>query len=108
MELSDETEALSDAVTVGQYHITRQYRSFLSLVTPEFIPTRNNRAYRAALKRLDSTIFGMIEARRGGKETNPHLSMLLQAQDEDGSGMSDPQGRDEALTRFPAGHETTA
>jgi cytochrome P450 len=108
MELSDETEALRDAVTVGQYHITRQYRSFLSLVTPEFIPTRNNRAFRKAMQRLDETISGLIDLRRGGEEKPDLLSMLLHAQDEDGSGMSDPQLRDEVLTLFLAGHETTA
>lgn len=108
MELSGEAEAVSEAVTVGQYHITRQYRSFVSLMTPEFIPTRNNRRFRAAMERLDKTIFGMIDARRGGVERNDLLSMLLQAQDEDGSRMSDRQVRDEVITLLLAGHETTA
>jgi cytochrome P450 len=108
MELSDEAEGLSDAVTVGQYHITRQYRSFIALITPAFIPTGQNLKFREALKRLDHTIFGMIAARRSGEEMTDLLSMLLHAQDEDGSGMSDRQVRDEALTLFLAGHETTA
>src|SRR5688500_16053020 len=34
--------------------------------------------------------------------------MLLRAQDEDGSGMNDRQLRDELMTIFLAGHETTA
>jgi cytochrome P450 len=36
------------------------------------------------------------------------LSMLLDAQEDDGSGMSDLQIRDEVMTLFLAGHETTA
>ena len=108
LELSAEAEAVSEAVTVGQYHITRQYRSFLALMIPAFVPTRSNRRFQAAMKRLDQTIFGMIDARRGGREQNDLLSMLLQAQDEDGSRMSDRQVRDEALTLLLAGHETTA
>jgi cytochrome P450 len=36
------------------------------------------------------------------------LSMLLHAQDEDGSQMTDRQLRDEIMTMFVAGHETTA
>ena len=108
MELSDETKDLSEAVTVGQYHITRQYRSFLAMVTPEWIPTRRNLEFRDALKRLDRTIFGLIDARRDSEAMNDLLSMLLHAQDEDGSGMSDRQVRDEALALFLAGHETTA
>ena len=45
-------------------------------------------------------------------EDNPDirdlLSMLLSAQDDDGSGMTDKQLRDECMTLFTAGHETTA
>jgi len=108
MEVSEEAEALSDAVTVGQYHITRQYRSFVALVTPGWLPTRRNRAFQDALKRLDRTIFGLIDRRRKGEEKEDLLSMLLHARDEDGSGMSDRQVRDETLTLLLAGHETTA
>lgn len=53
----------------------------------------------------------MIEERRVGvKDRGDILSMLLLAQDEEGdrSGMTDLQVRDEAMTLFLAGHETTA
>ena len=42
------------------------------------------------------------------KQAGDLLSMLLAAQDEDGSRMTDKQLRDETITLFLAGHETTA
>jgi len=67
--------------------------------------------FRAAIERLDATIYGIIEDRRAsGEDRGDLLSMLLLAQDEegDGGGMTDIQLRDEAMTLFLAGHETTA
>jgi len=64
-----------------------------------------------ARARLDATIYGLIrERRKSGLDTGDLLSMLLLAQDEekDGARMTDEQVRDEALTLFLAGHETTA
>lgn len=59
---------------------------------------------------FDSTIYRLIaERRRTGGDRGDLLSILLLAQAEDGSGgMTDRQVRDEALTLFLAGHETTA
>ena len=67
--------------------------------------------FRKARSRLDATIYRMIEDRRAsGVDRGDLLSMLLFAQDSegDGGGMTDVQLRDEAMTIFLAGHETTA
>ena len=68
------------------------------------------RRFKRARKRLDETIYRLIAERRaGGIDAGDLLSMLLLASDDEGSGgMSDEQVRDEALTLFLAGHETTA
>jgi cytochrome P450 len=68
------------------------------------------RRFGKARARLDATIYGLIRERRAsGKDTGDLLSMLLLAQDEEAQGgMTDQQVRDEALTLFLAGHETTA
>ncbi|HEY0730417.1 MAG TPA: cytochrome P450, partial [Pyrinomonadaceae bacterium] len=50
----------------------------------------------------------IAERRASGYDEGDLLSMLLQAQDDDGSHMSDQQLRDEVMTLFLAGHETTA
>jgi cytochrome P450 len=79
---------------------------------PMSIPTPNNLRFRRAKGRLDRIIYNIIAARRASKEDRGDLlSMLLQATDpveEGGSGMTDLQLRDEAMTLFMAGHETTA
>jgi cytochrome P450 len=75
------------------------------------LPLPRVRRFRWAIERLDRTIYSIIAARRAeGGDRGDLLSMLLLAQDqEEGSGgMSDQQVRDEVMTLFLAGHETTA
>lgn len=77
----------------------------------EKLPLPVMKRFRKAQASLDDIIYGLIRQRRA--ESRDHgdlLSMLLDARDEegDGSGMTDKQVRDEALTLFIAGHETTA
>jgi len=76
----------------------------------EKLPLPAVRRFKRARKRLDETIYRLIAERRAsGRDAGDLLSMLLLAQDEEGSGgMTDTQVRDEALTLFLAGHETTA
>jgi cytochrome P450 len=66
--------------------------------------------FKRAKSTLDDVIYSIISERRAsGEERGDFLSMLLAAQDEeDGSGMSDREIRDECMTIFLAGHETTA
>ena len=77
---------------------------------PRSWPTPRNLRVRQAIARLDSTVYRMIADRRASDaDRGDLLSMLLQARDEDdGSFMTDQQVRDEAMTLFLAGHETTA
>lgn len=74
------------------------------------LPLRANREIFAARDHLDTIIYRLIRERRAsGKDHGDLLSMLLASQDEDdGTGMTDEQVRDEAITLFLAGHETTA
>jgi cytochrome P450 len=77
---------------------------------PESFPTPTNLRLRRAVRRLDAIIFDMIAKRRASTEDRGDLlSLLLHAHDEDDGGqMTDRQLRDEAMTLFMAGHETTA
>jgi cytochrome P450 len=74
------------------------------------VPTPANLRLRRAIRGLDAILFRIIDdRRRGGQDRGDLLSMLLRAQDEDdGTGMTDRQLRDETMTLFMAGHETTA
>ncbi len=65
--------------------------------------------FETAKARLDALIYRLIDDRRRSGDRGDLLSMLLLAQDEDDGGqMSDLQLRDEAMTIFMTGHETTA
>jgi cytochrome P450 len=75
------------------------------------LPSPRRRRFARARARLDETVYRIIRERRlAGTDAGDLLSMLLLARDAegDGSGMTDQQVRDEALTLFLAGHETTA
>lgn len=76
----------------------------------EKLPLPHSRRFRHAKETLDQIIYRFINERRAsGEDKGDLLSMLLQAQDEEsGAQMSDQQIRDECLTLFLAGHETTA
>lgn len=77
---------------------------------PSWIPTPRQRRKRQALADLDEIVYGFIRDWRAKEEDKGDLlSMLMLATDEeDGTGMSDKQTRDELVTLLLAGHETTA
>jgi cytochrome P450 len=76
---------------------------------PDAVPTPGNLRYRRALRGLDGLVYRLIEERRRQQgERADLLSLLLRAQDEDGTRMTERQLRDEVVTLFLAGHETTA
>src|SRR6185436_19363266 len=72
-------------------------------------PTPGHRRYFNAVSEIDKIVFRIIAERRAsGSDEGDLLSMLLEAQDDDGTQMSHSQLRDEVMTLFLAGHETTA
>ena len=102
-----------DADHVGQV-LTSLVKPFASQATLKWIldnrlPTPGHRRYFNAVSEIDRIVLGIIAERRAsGYDQGDLLSMLLQAQDDDGTSMSDSQLRDEVITLFLAGHETTA
>jgi cytochrome P450 len=76
---------------------------------PAWVPTAANRQFRKSARKVDEVILAIIDARRKqGGDRDDLLSLLIRARDEDGGAMTDAQVRDEAVTLFLAGHETTA
>jgi cytochrome P450 len=100
------------AETARAWSVVNEYvgESFWTLGLTERWPTPRNLRYWRALATLDRTIFDVIGERRA--HSGDHidlLSLLLAARDpETGEAMSDRQLRDEVMTIFLAGHETTA
>lgn len=74
------------------------------------IPTKDSLNYEKNIERLDAILFRMIDERKNEKkESHDLLGMLMAAVDaESGTGMNEKQLRDEIMTIFIAGHETTA
>ena len=73
------------------------------------LPTPSGRRARLAAQALDRVVLGVIADRKESVQPRGDLlDMLLGASDEAGGSMSDTQLRDEVMTLFPAGHETTA
>jgi cytochrome P450 len=88
---------------------TFSQRFFRVFRIPESVPTPGNLRIRRAVRRLDAILYGLINQRRTEAGQNDLLSILLHARHEsDGTGMTDKQLRDEAMTLFLVGHETTA
>jgi len=85
----------------------------IRFVTPDWLPTRENRAYEAAVRTLEDVVADIVAERRGTEGSaaadDPPmdlLSILLRAQNR--GEQSDEQLRDEMVTMLLAGHDTTA
>ncbi len=106
------TENLEEEVADALGVVMERFTGGILFKVPEGIPTPANLRFRRAIRRLEEIIYGIIRERRRrapDEETGDLLSMLLAVRDEaTGEGMSDRQLRDEVLTIFLAGHETTA
>jgi cytochrome P450 len=88
---------------------SRGLSALLENLTGRVIDKRLAARYAWATERLDQIVDAVIaERRRDGRDHGDLLSMFIEARDDDGTGMSDQQLRDECKTMFLAGHETTA
>jgi cytochrome P450 len=108
---ADDMEAETGKVTAALQDLTAGFgsRFFRIVQLPAFLPTPGNIRRERAARRLDEIIYDLIRRRRESGAQNDLLGMLLNARDEDdGTRMTDRQLRDEAMTLFLAGHDTTA
>jgi cytochrome P450 len=125
-ELEGREAEVHDAVTDVLDHLERLSVSgarFLELVPGRSrlrglqkrlatLPTRHRRRFRAAIAALDGVIYEVIDRRRRARSQDGRaddlISLLLAARDGEQDAMSDEEIRDEVMTMFLAGHETTA
>jgi len=105
-ELQDE-DTFGEALYAAVHLIGLRFRRLFQF--PNWVPTPNNLRLKRAMRYLHRIADGFIRQGRASKEPGDNLlSLLLYAQDDDGSRMTDEQLRAEILTLFLAGHETTA
>jgi cytochrome P450 len=108
-EVSGELRQLGEAFSALSPILLREMTAPFRL--PDWLPLPGKRRKRRALRTINDVVWKHIRERRGsGEDRGDMLSTLLAAVDEegDGTGMTDAQARDEAITLFNAGHENTA
>ena len=107
-DVSGDFRKVSEAVGVIMEGMFNRTRTVLRL--PYWLPLPGNIKMTRHRKMLDETIYRIIENRRKSHETfNDLLTMLMEVEDADtAERMTDQQLRDELITIFLAGHETTA
>ena len=107
-DIKNEAREIGEVIIDALHLLNRRFSSLIPI--PDWVPTADNRKMVRTVKKIDELIQKFIDDRRKtGEDKGDLLSMLLLARDEDGTGqMTDKQVRDEAMTLFGAGHETTA
>jgi cytochrome P450 len=81
----------------------------MPIPVPKWWPSKTNQRKLKAIEDVENIVKDIInERRREGVDRGDLLSMLVFAEDEDGNRMSDRELRDQSMTLFFAGHETTA
>ena len=109
-DMSGDVPVVGPAISfLNEYIATRSVQVTGGLL--QRLPLPSTLRFRHFRAQMDATIFRLIARRRAsGKDEGDLLSMLLLAQDTEGDGgsMTDQQVRDEVMTLFVAGHETTA
>lgn len=101
----------ADKVRLVLSEIVKPFASQATLkwIADNRLPTATHRRFNNLAGEIDSIVYRIINERRtSGEDYGDLLSMLLAAHDDDGSQMTDQQLRDEVMTIFLAGHETTA
>ncbi len=107
IDIASQSERIGQALSDATIYSRRAHAPF-KLVRLN-LPFTDYGKYLRERRSLDATMAALIaEHRASGKDTGDVISMLLSAQDEDGSTMTDQQVRDETLTLLAAGHATTA
>jgi cytochrome P450 len=105
-ELDAEGEEVIRAFDAVTAEIAARFRRPFKI--PDWVPTPGNRRYRAGIARLDRLVYRIIEAHRHGEPSHDVLGLLMNARTETGEALADRALRDEVVTLFLAGHETTA
>jgi len=106
-DISAEAKRIGDAMSALQELVGNN--SMTEAFLPIWVPTPQRARSKKAVRDLDEIVYRLIaDWRKEGKDNGDLLSMLMLTRDDDDNGMNDKQVRDEAVTLFLAGHDTTA
>lgn len=106
-DIAADVGTLAHSMDVLQNGASRKFG--FRLRVPDWFPTAEKRREQAAIDALDRLIYRIIDERRAsGQDTGDLLSMLLRARIDADDPEDLQQVRDETISLFLAGHETTA
>jgi cytochrome P450 len=107
VEVEKDVDEIGRSFDLVIREIAKRFRRPVKIA--DWIPLPGNLRYRRGVALLDRLVARVLAERRAAPgDRGDLLSMLMAARDEDGRPMSDRQLRDELITLFLAGHETTA
>jgi cytochrome P450 len=105
--IEGDIEAVRKSIAVLTDHFDSRFNG-LAFFIPDWLPTPGNVRMRLAVRRLDRIVYRLIATRRATTSRGDDaISMLLEASS-DRNSLTDRELRDEVMTLFMAGHETTA
>ncbi|MFF5727898.1 cytochrome P450 [[Kitasatospora] papulosa] len=103
-----DAESMGRAMDIAQQEIGKEF-SGLGAVLPDWVPTRGRARIKKAAAVIDAEVGRVVARHRDGDGERPDLlSRLLTAVDETGAHLSDKEIRDETVTLYIGGHETTS
>jgi cytochrome P450 len=109
MDLGGSAHELGESVATMVKVVSNPLNIGLAQLPFDLLKVGEGATVRRALKRIDRTLRRTIEEHeQGHTDTGDVVSMLVAARDEEGNGLSVEQIRDQLLTLFVAGHETSA
>jgi cytochrome P450 len=103
----EEIKTVGAELAKGSHHFDSRFNG-LKFFIPDFAPTPGNLRMRAGVRRLDRIVYRLIAARRTAMAKGEHSDDVITLLLEQTPPMTDKQIRDEVMTLFLAGHETTA
>ncbi|MFD4945358.1 cytochrome P450 [Streptomyces sp. NPDC058409] len=103
-----DAEAMGRAMDVAQQEIGKEFAGIGALL-PDWVPTPGRARVRRAAAVIDAEVGRVVARHRDGGADRPDLlSRLLTAVDETGAHLTDQEIRDETVTLYIGGHETTS
>ncbi|MFD7326031.1 cytochrome P450 [Streptomyces sp. NPDC059875] len=108
VDTAADAEAIGRAMDVAQKEIGAEF-SGIGALLPDWVPTPGRARIKRATAVIDAEVSRVVARHREGDTERPDLlSRLLAAQDETGAHLSDQEIRDETVTLYIGGHETTS
>ncbi|RCG27251.1 cytochrome P450 [Sphaerisporangium album] len=106
-DTAEQEATVGRTMEVAQREIGAELGGFASMV-PSWVPTPGRLRLKAAITELDAEVLRLIKAhKQSAGEREDLISRLMTARDEQGRSLTDREVRDEAVTLYVAGHETT-